>query len=156
MNNVIFISWEKHQRTRTICAKLGIPLHEKISAYHGIKRYLSLCVATLKTINTEKPKVLITQNPSVILCVLALAFRPFYKYRLFIDAHNEAIIPYIHNKALFRFIARYLAKKADLVIVTNNVLAQTVTSYGGKPIIFPDLLPIAKHEVQQNTSSTKK
>lgn len=155
MNNVIFISWEKHQRTRTICAKLGIALHEKISIYHGIKRYLSLGIATIKTINAEKPRVLITQNPSVILCLLALALRPFYKYRLFIDAHNEAVIPYIHNKAPFRFIARYLARKADLIIVTNSILAQTVTSYGGRPIIFPDLLPIAKHETQQDTLSAK-
>lgn len=141
MSNVIFVTWEKHQRTRTLCTKLGITLCEKLNPHKGVKRYISLLISTIRTIHKEKPDVLITQNPSVILCVLALVLRPIYRYRLFIDAHNEAITPYIHDNFVFRLIAKQLAKKADLVIVTNKVLSNTVNSYGGNSFILPDLLP---------------
>lgn len=146
MKDVIFITWEKHQRTRTICTKLGIKLYEKISVHKGLKRYISLCASTIKVIAKERPRVLVAQNPSVILCILALALRPFFRYQLFIDAHNEAVIPYIHNNTAFRFIARLLARKANLTIVTNSILAETVINHGGKPFILPDLLPASRNE----------
>jgi len=85
----------------------------------------------------------------VVLSVLGLLLRPFYKFRLFVDAHNEAVIPYIHNNAIFRFIARHLTKRADLTIVTNKVLAKTVEQYGGQSFVFPDLLPVSPHQRSQ-------
>jgi glycosyltransferase involved in cell wall biosynthesis len=152
MNDVIFISWQKHQRTQSFCEKLVIPLYEIISTKSGIARYIECFFATKNTLGKTKPKTLIIQNPSIVLAITAILLRPFYGYMLFMDAHNEAIHPFILNNAIIKYIAKIIIKKADLTIVTNNVLAQAVIEYGGKAFILPDLLPNVKpHSILTTT-----
>lgn len=141
MNNVIFISWQKHQRTQSFCEKLLVPLYEIVTEKSGISRYIECFFATKQVLKATKTKTLIIQNPSIVLALTAIFLRPFYGYKLFVDAHNEAIHPFIFNNWLIKYIARIIIKKTDLTIVTNNVLAQTVNKYGGKAFILPDLLP---------------
>lgn len=141
MNDVIFISWQKHQRTQSFCEKIAIPLYEILSAKNGISRYIECFFATKRTLSTTKPKTLIIQNPSIVLALTALLLRPFYGYTLFVDAHNEAIHPFILNNWLVRHIARVIIRKSDLTIVTNKALAETVNECGGTAFIFPDLIP---------------
>jgi hypothetical protein len=141
MKKTLFISWEKHQRTRTICERFHIPLVEIIEKKTGLLKYLQLLPRTLKTIRTERPDVLIVQNPSIVLTTFALLIRPFFSYQLIVDAHNEGVIPFIHNNKVINTITNYNLKNANCTIVTNGKLFSYVSSLGGLAIIFPDLLP---------------
>ena len=122
MNNVIFISWQKHQRTQSFCEKLLIPLYEIVTAKTGASRYIECFFATRRVLRATKTKILIIQNPSIVLALTAIILRPFYGYKLFVDAHNEAIHPFILNNWLINCIARIIIKKTDLTIVTNNIM----------------------------------
>jgi glycosyltransferase involved in cell wall biosynthesis len=60
-----------------------------------------------------------------------------------IDAHNEAVEPFVHNTWIARRLARWAARTADYTIVTNQFLAQAVSRAGGRPVILPDPRPHA-------------
>jgi glycosyltransferase involved in cell wall biosynthesis len=141
MNGAIFISWESHQRTRTLCKKLGIPLFEIVVRAGRIRRYLSSTAQTFTVIRRNKPRVVFVQNPSMVLTVFCTLLKPFLGFKLIVDAHNEAINPYIHNNVVIRSIARFLIRVADSTIVTNAVLADQVSRISGRPIVIPDFLP---------------
>lgn len=141
MKETIFISWERHQRTRTLCKKLDIPLFEVVVKAGRAKRYLSSMVQTFNVIKSNKPKVLWVQNPSIILTTFCTIIRPFFRYKLIVDAHNEAITPYIHDNAFMRLCARLLIRAADNTVVTNSALADKVSKLSGRPLVIPDFLP---------------
>lgn len=141
MKEAIFISWERHQRTRTLCKKLDIQLFEIVAHAGGIKRYLSSIAQTFSTIRTQKPKTVWVQNPSIVLTMFCTLTRPFFGFKLIVDAHNEAITPYIHDNPIIRFISKLLIRAADNTVVTNTALAEKVSSLYGRPLVIPDFLP---------------
>jgi len=148
MNTPVFISWEKHQRTRTIAKKFSLSLYEVVPPYQGVKRYLFCLWTTLSILVKNKPRVLIVQNPSLILSLWVLVLRPFFGYKLVMDAHNEAIIPFLNNNSLFRFLSKTLTRYANLTLVTNPVLAKIVHDNGGKAFILPDILPQFEYDTK--------
>lgn len=141
MQPALFLTWIEHQRSRAICDRLEIPLAELISKNRGIKRYVELARRTLATLRKQRPRVLIVQTPSQVLGLLTLILRPFIGYRLVLDAHNEAVEPYLHPSAAVGLLTRYLLRKADRVIVSNRQLAEIVAGHGGTPLILSDALP---------------
>ena len=141
MNNIIFITWERHQRTRSFCNKLHITLEEVISEKKGIKRYVECIGRSFRIIKTSQPKTLIIQNPSIILACFTLLLKPFFGYKLIVDAHNEAIIPLNFNHAPIRFLAKLILRFSNLTLVTNEHLVTIVTQAGGRAFVLPDLLP---------------
>jgi glycosyltransferase involved in cell wall biosynthesis len=138
---IIAITWELHRRTRGWSAGLGIPLHELVHLGGRIARYLSLARQTLAVLARERPRTLVVQNPSLVLATLALALRPWFGYKLVVDAHNEAVQPFIHTRWPVPWLAARVLRKADLTIVTNAKLADAVRQAGGRPFVFPDRLP---------------
>ena len=141
MNDVIWISWQGHRRTQGICDFLSVDLHVLTSTKKSVARYLQLLYKTLRLIQTERPKVLMVQNPSIVLTSACVFLRPFYRYRLIVDAHNEAVQPYVHDNWAVRAASAYLLGKADLTIVTNSYLAETVSAAKGIAFVLPDRLP---------------
>ncbi len=141
----IWISWENHRRTTGICEALGIPL--TVLTFDGprVLRYPILALRTLAALARSRPDVLIVQNPSLVLTFLALLLRPLFRYGLIVDAHNEAIEPYIHDTPLIRSLSRRLVRGADATIVTNTGLAARVEAFGGSPIVLPDRIPTRPH-----------
>lgn len=135
------ISWERHRRTRELSNALGIPLYEICHGGGRALRYLISAWRTAMLLLRTSPAVLVVQNPSVVLALAAVCLRPFFRYRLVVDAHNEAVRPYINQKWPVPAIARWLLRKADITIVTNEALARVVASAGGNPHVLPDCLP---------------
>lgn len=144
MQYIKWISWEDHQRTRGICDYLSI--HPDIVNCHekSIKRYLILLTKTYFILKGSQIRVLIVQNPSLVLTVFVFFLRYFFKYKLIVDAHNEAVQPYIHDNFLIRSISYFLLKHADLTIVTNNYLAEFVKEKGGNYFVLPDKIPVVE------------
>src|SRR5882672_4982347 len=141
LSKVIFVSWENHRRTREICSALQIELHALVTASRGLKRYLRLIPRTLLLLSQKRTYTIIVQNPSLVLNILVILMRRFFSLRVVMDAHNEAVLPYLHPHASVRWAARWLHKRCDHVIVTNKYLADIVVSNGGRPLILPDRIP---------------
>lgn len=139
----MFLTWIEHRRTREICTALSIPLVELVSRRRGLARYATLVPRTLALLRQRRPAVVIVQNPSLVLTLLCVLVRPVLRFRLVIDAHNEAVNPFKNKGAAIRWLTDFVNRKADLVIVTNRQLAATITRLGTKAIVLPDLIPQA-------------
>ena len=141
MNAALAITWFQHRRMEGLCAGLGIELHTLISPYRGLRRYAGLARRTFGLLRSRRPKLLLVQNPSLVLAAFALAVRPLFGYRLVVDAHNEAVEPYINRKAWFLRLTASLLRRADATIVTNRWLGQLVEAAGGRAFVLPDPVP---------------
>lgn len=144
---VLAISWENHRRMRELCDWLEVPLHVLNTPHRGLRRYFALTRATLRLLRAHRPGVLFIQNPSLVLVTLALAVRPFLgRYRVIVDAHNEAVTPFSYTQWPIRWLARRALRGADVTVVTNAALADIVRTQGGRPFVLPDRLPAAPVE----------
>jgi hypothetical protein len=140
--HTLAITWEQHRRTRELCSWLGLPLHEVTFNAKRLKRYARLGKQTLRLLSERKPRVVYVQNPSLILATLVLAARPFLgRYKVVMDAHNEAVAPFTHAYWPVTSLTRHVLRAADVTIVTNAALADQVRQVGGNPHVLPDRLP---------------
>jgi len=140
-SKVAFITWEDHRRTREICAALAIELHALTTRARGLRRYLSLIPRTLWLFAHMRSYTVIVQNPSLVLSTLTVLARPVFSLRTIMDAHNEAVEPFLNPHPLVIRVSRWLQRHFDYVIVTNRFLAGTVVRNGGRPIVLPDRIP---------------
>lgn len=143
MNDVLALSWFHHRRTRELCAGLGIELVPLATPYGGVRRYLVLTARTIGLLARRRPRVLLVQNPSLVLSALAVVLRGAFRYRLVVDAHNEAVDPYENRQFWIGGLSRWVVRRANLTIVTNRQLAQLVRGQRGVPFILPDRIPKA-------------
>jgi glycosyltransferase involved in cell wall biosynthesis len=141
VNGIAFLTWSSHRRTSGLAAALGIELLEVTSARRGLARHIELAARTVRLLCTRSFRVIVAQNPSIVLATLLACIRPARRYRLVIDAHNEAITPFVHDVAVVRALSRWLLRRARLTIVTNAELAERVRQARGQPFVLPDPLP---------------
>lgn len=150
MRKVIWISWLGHRRSTEICDFLEIPFFVIIKNNKSVLEYFRVVVKTLKLIACNKPRLLIIQNPSLILNVIAVMIRPFFRYKLVVDAHNEAVEPYVNQNIIIENVSTKLISFADITIVTNRFLSKTVERNNGRPFILPDRIPTISNVRKQN------
>lgn len=141
MSGVLALTWLDHRRIRELCAGLGFELVVMTTPHRGMNRYLLLSGRTLALLWHRRPRVLIVQNPSLVLTLLVVLVRAVFGFRLIVDAHNAAIIPFVRPRWLIARVSRWLVGKADLTIVTNRQLADLVREQSGKPFVLPDRVP---------------
>lgn len=139
----LWITWERQLRNHGLSKAFGYNLVEIDfdSKVPRSKRYLLSVYKTIITIRNEHPDVVVVQNPSIILSLLAVFLRPFFKYFLVIDAHNSGIFPFDNKNKVLNFVAGYLQRKANITIVTNQSLADHVNKNHGHSCVLPDSLP---------------
>jgi glycosyltransferase involved in cell wall biosynthesis len=58
-----------------------------------------------------------------------------------VDAHNEAVEPYINTGKVIAWLSLRCIRNSDLTIVTNHELAKVVLQVGGRAIVLPDKIP---------------
>lgn len=140
-SDILFISWEFHRRSKELCKYFDFK-HSflQIDSARYI-RYPYCLLVTLWSLMKNRPRVLIVQNPSIVLALVACLFRPFFCYKLIVDAHNGAIIPDVVFWSRFRWIYVLVQRLADMTIVTNKYLADIVKKNGGNVFVLPDKLP---------------
>jgi glycosyltransferase involved in cell wall biosynthesis len=143
MKDALALTWFEHRRTSGLCAGLGLELAVLETGRRGVLRYLLLGLRTITLLLRRRPAVLLVQNPSLILGALSVGLRPVLGYRLIVDAHNEAVLPFINRQSWVRRLSRWVVRKADLTIVSNRQLAAAVEQQGGRPFTLADRLPVA-------------
>jgi glycosyltransferase involved in cell wall biosynthesis len=141
MSAALALTWFEHRRTRELCAGLGIELLVLTTKLGGVLRYLVLAVRTLVQLVRRRPQVVLVQNPSLILSALVVAVRGVLGYRLIVDAHNEAVVPFINQQRWVARLSQWVIRRADLTIVSNRQLAERVLRQGGSPFTLPDRIP---------------
>src|SRR5947207_10911589 len=130
MSGSLALTWFEHRRTKELCAGLGIELVVLASALRGPLRYLVLGGRTLALLARRRPRILLVQNPSLILAALAAAVRGVLGYRLIADAHNEAVVPFINRQWWVTRLSRWVIRRADLDRKSTRLnSSHTVISY---------------------------
>jgi len=142
-NNVIWLAWERHRRSLEISKYLRVKAILLEDKRKRIIRHPILVMKTIRVIFQGKPKVLIVQNPSIVLSIIAcLVLKSrLINLNLIVDAHNEGLTPFNRKLLIFRRIYRWIQRTADLTIVSNEGLAESVKKNGGRPFVLPDKLP---------------
>jgi glycosyltransferase involved in cell wall biosynthesis len=136
-----FLTWEHHRRSEGLIREIGLQPLVLTSRRRGALRYLELIPRTIGALLRQRPRWVIVQCPSLMLALLTVLLRPLLRYKLGIDAHNEAVTPFVQDAAAVRCLTRWLHRQADLVIVTNEPLAATVLANAGTAFVLPDPLP---------------
>ena len=138
----IWLTWERQRRNTGISSSLGWKLfeiaHNKSRAY----RYTLCSIKTISIILKERPDILVVQNPSIVLCSIALLSKKIFRYKLIIDSHNSGIFPVEGRSKLLMCISKLLQRYASLTLVSNEYLKTMVQENEGIAFVLPDRIPI--------------
>lgn len=145
MLNKIWITWEQHRRTKELAGALDdVELFELESSASRFVRYFILLLRTLFLLIQKKPALVIVQSPSNILALFMVTVGRIFTSKVVIDAHNGGVRPYHAQFQFFKSLFCYIHRKSDLVVVTNQALADVVIENGGNFFILEDKLPLMK------------
>jgi len=138
-----WISWERHQRSRSLAAELGIRLREIAVSGGRLTRYWRCGTRTLALLSPARgrPHTVFVQVPSIVLGVLTIVLRGPLRLRVIVDAHNAVFENALKFKGPAGGVYRWLVRKADGVIVTNEAVAAQARTLGGRPFVLPDPVP---------------
>ena len=150
MTYAIALSWESHRRTEGLAEGLNLPLFALQHNGSRYTRYLCLTIRTIRLLGRLRPKVVLFQNPSLVLALLLLVLRPVLGQRtLVMDAHNEAIRPFTFSYWPIRVMSKLAVRYVDLTVVTNSALKMDVMNMGGTALVVPDRLPSPPFPIQE-------
>jgi glycosyltransferase involved in cell wall biosynthesis len=138
--NAFWITWESQPRNRSMARELGIPLHELSFSGPRLARHFKSVVSTLRLLLRERPSVVFSSNPSLVLTYLLLLSRRLFGFKHTIDAHYGGVVS-VSGSRLLQLLLDFANRHADTVIVTNEVHAEHVRQVGGTPFVCPDPLP---------------
>src|SRR5438876_11016909 len=85
-------------------------------------RYALLALRTLALLGTERPKIVLAQNPPIFLPLLLVLAQPFYMFRLVVDDHAVRSKKTLRQTLLSQGIAvteGVGSKKADATMATQ-------------------------------------
>lgn len=146
-SKILWITWEKQVRNKSLSSRMGADFVEILVAGGAVKRYVKSVCITIVKLYQRRRGIVVTQNPSLVLSFLALLLKPLFKYTLIVDAHNAGIYP---TTASLQWIADFINRHANFIIVTNAALMARVKELGGNPILLPDPLPDVQHYLKRD------
>jgi len=141
MKKKIWITWEEQPRNYSAANAVGAKLFVLTDESKRFLRYYRLALKTLAILKEEQPDTLFVQNPSIVLAITALFFRFWFRYILYIDAHNAGLYPLEGRSKFANYVCRLIACRTDFLIITNKHLSNITSSWGAKAIVLPDPLP---------------
>ena len=138
----VWLTWEKHRRTWEIASSLsGVELFELEFESRRLIRYPVLLIRTALVMARTRPDLVIVQNPSVVLALFMVSIGKIMTRCVVVDSHNEGLKPFSSKYKLLLPLYRFIQRKANLTIVTNNGLAEEVERNGGRPFVLEDKIP---------------
>jgi hypothetical protein len=141
----VWIAWERQRRSLNLSARLGARLLLCLDEDKGWKRYPLSARKTLAELRTRRGRTVMVQNPSMVLAALGCLFRKPLGYSLVVDRHSN----FSHlaqgkpglKRRLSDLLSGYTLRNADVTIVTNGELAESVEKAGGRAFVLPDPFP---------------
>lgn len=144
-NNSVWITWSDHRRSRELAHAFGAEywLIERNS--NRLLRYLLLPIPTIARLLKYRPNIVFCQNPSIFLCLILCWAKNIFGYKLITDRHSNFNLEKIADGSVFwrlwGYVGDYTLRRADLTIVTNQILANYISQKGGQGVVLPDKLP---------------
>jgi glycosyltransferase involved in cell wall biosynthesis len=140
-NRTIWITWERHRRTRELCTALDVALFEIVADGSRWARYPVLLSRTVACVMRERPETLLVQCPSIGLGLLAGLLKRVFRFRLVADLHNEAVQPFNYSGRLYHSLVRRVWRSADVCVVSNEALKAVIDDAHRPTYVLPDRLP---------------
>jgi len=143
-HRAIWVTWEKQRRNRELSKALEIELfelHQIGEVRNKFYKYLYGIFKTVRLILHTKPKLIFCQNPSLILALFLVLSKRFFCFLVCVDAHNAGLFPKEGDSVLLGKISKFVQKKTDITIVSNQGLVNVVEGNGGIPFVLPDKIP---------------
>jgi len=143
-HNAIWITWESQRRNRELSAALDAVLFEfsEIDRMSNrVTKYARGAARTIAALRRTRPRLVFCQNPSLVLTLLLVFLRPFFGFRLCVDAHNAGLFPREGRSSVLMAVSRYVQRRANLTLVINEALADHVRANGGRAFALPDKIP---------------
>ena len=146
---IIYIAWAPYnRRAETFAGQIGAEV-ELIHFFRYQRpfwspfKYPLMALKTLVELFSKKPDVVFAMSPPLFCAFFVYLYCLFFQARFVIDAHTGSLItpPW----TWFRFLHKFLSRRAIVTIVTNSYLASLVESWGARamiinpPIFFPDV-----------------
>jgi glycosyltransferase involved in cell wall biosynthesis len=139
--DIVWITWEKQRRNVGLASALGVPLFELVVSGGRARRYATGIPRTLRLLETLKPRVVIVQNPSIILAAVAVMASRKMGFWPVVDAHNSGLNPLEGRSPVLRSAAAAIIRRAHVTVVSNRELKAVVSSFGGRGFVIPDRVP---------------
>lgn len=140
-NERIWISWERHTRSKSFASEVGAELIEIVISGNRFKRYIISIAQTISALIKSDAKTVFFQNPSMVLSALIVFFKLFSSKKYVMDCHNAGVFPLEGRSRVLNKISISLIKSVDLVIVTNKPLSDYLSSKGADSAVISDPLP---------------
>jgi glycosyltransferase involved in cell wall biosynthesis len=137
----IWITWERHRRTRELCRAFDIELFELTARGPRLLRHPILLLRTVACLASTRPDTVFVQSPSILLGLWGGILKRAFGYTYVADLHNEAVEPFNYSFAAYRKALDWIARLADLCLVTNDPLKSIVEQRGGRAFVLPDRVP---------------
>lgn len=145
-NRCLWLSWDNSRRSNELSRSLGVRLYVVRSGLPYLLRSVVLSIRTLFLLARRRPRLLVVQNPSMVLAGLTCLVRGLFGYRLVVNRHSTFYESEWGNQSikwrLFHWLSRYTVRCANLTVVTNDELARLVAAWGGLAFVLPDKLPV--------------
>ena len=136
-----WITWETQRRNEELANAFACEFFKfDYSALPQVVRYLKSISATWQVLNKRQYDLIFAQYPSLLLNLALIVCKSWFKYQLVIDAHNTAI-RHLQSGGLLKLLASYALRHADMVIVSNQQIAQTLSTYRINATVLPDKIP---------------
>jgi glycosyltransferase involved in cell wall biosynthesis len=143
--DAVWMSWERHRRSAELAAHLGMPCVLHLSRRRYLARVLWLSLRSAAFLARRRPRLVVVQNPSLVLATVACLLKRPLGFRLVVDRHSNFCPETLGSRSpvwiAYHALSRYTNRAADLTIVTNTPLAELVREWRGRPFVLPDKIP---------------
>jgi glycosyltransferase involved in cell wall biosynthesis len=140
----IWITWENQRRNRELSRAVRsrlFELKEIDEIKNPVKKYVLGLLRTTRILLAERPLLVFCQNPSLILSSFLVTIKRFARIKVVVDAHNAGLFPKEGTSYLLGLLSRYIQRKAELTIVTNEGLKAHVMKNRGRAFTLQDKIP---------------
>lgn len=142
MNDRIWLTWEHHRRSVELAQALGIDLFTvEVTASRSIRYPVSI-VRTVLILLRERPRIIFSPSPSLILIATLAILRPLLGFRIVCDLHNAGVDYVFDTRAALRSLARWSYRQVALAVVTNEELKKLIRPFVSDVAVLPDKLPM--------------
>lgn len=151
----IFVTWYPYcRRSDALAEQLGATsylvhyLRFKSPLIAPIK-YILQALRTFGILLRTRPAGVLVANPPVVAPLVIWLGSLFLRYRFIIDTHSGAF-----QHARWRWtlpLQRFLARRAEATIITNDYLAGIIRSWGARTFLVQDLTLNLKRGVLEST-----
>jgi hypothetical protein len=149
--DVIWFSWDWHRRTVELSQSIGVPLRVIRCRRFGwphpwwpLAKWWALA-KTFWHLWFHNYRIVLVQNPSLLLTTAACLLKPLKGYAVVQDLHSYFAWRFDRPRGLRGVLYKKLTlsciRHANLTIVTNGALKKMIDALGGRGFVLQDRIP---------------